>query len=86
MSRSHLTSIFPWSKKRSQHRALSRMNQGDIFKTAKREGKLEEDETLVAGDHSVVDVSMFAIQTKKTWTSHRIQNTIMNNSRQKIKN
>ena len=31
------------------------MNQGDICKTAKREGKLKENETLVAGDHSVVD-------------------------------
>ena len=31
------------------------MNQGDICKTAKREGKLKEYETLVAGDHSVVD-------------------------------
>ena len=51
MSRSHLPSIFPWSKKRSQRRALSRMNQGDICKTAKREGKLKEYKTLVAGDH-----------------------------------
>ena len=56
MSRSHLPSIFPWSKKRCQRRALSsRMNQGDICKTAKREGKLKEYETLVAGDDSVVD-------------------------------
>ena len=55
MSRSHLPNIFPWSKKRSQRRALSRMNQGHICKTAKREGKLKEYETLVAGDHSVVD-------------------------------
>ena len=55
MSRSHLPSIFPWSKKRSQRRSLSRMNQGDIYKTAKQEGKLKENETLVAGDHSVVD-------------------------------
>ena len=55
MSRSHLPSIFPWSKKCSQRRALSWMNQGDICETTKREGKLKDDATLVARDHSVVD-------------------------------